>query len=118
MFFQISLYNSYFYFQVTLTQMVDHPFSLTVFEDKLYWSDWSGKEIKVCDKFTGKDQKSLVRESKSRVYGMQIFHPSLFQAQVFHLIKIIIIPTSFSIAIYTFRNQTLVKNQRAVIYVY
>lgn len=70
-------------FQIVLTQSVDHPFSVTVFEDKLYWSDWSGKEIKVCNKYTGKDRKSLVHESKSRVYGMQIFHPSLFMSQVY-----------------------------------
>jgi len=55
---------------------------VAVFEDKLYWSDWSGEEIRVCNKFTGKDYKSLVRESRSRVYGMQIFHPSLFTTQV------------------------------------
>ncbi|VVC34061.1 Hypothetical protein CINCED_3A006126 [Cinara cedri] len=67
--------------RVVITESVDHPFSVTVFENKLYWSDWSGKEIKVCDKFTGKDRKSLVHETHSRVYGMQIFHPSLFKSQ-------------------------------------
>lgn len=71
-------------FQIVVTQSVDHPFSVTVFEDKLYWSDWSGKEIKVCNKYTGKDRKSLVHENKSRIYGMQIFHPSLFKSQVLY----------------------------------
>lgn len=68
--------------QKILTQSLDHPFSVTVFEDKLYWSDWSGKEIKVCNKFTGKNRKSLIRERNNRIYGMQIFHPSLFKPQV------------------------------------
>ncbi|XP_025205329.1 vitellogenin receptor [Melanaphis sacchari] len=68
--------------KVIVTEYVDHPFSVTVFEDKLYWSDWTGKEIKVCNKFTGKDSKSLVRENKSRVYGMQISHSSLFESQM------------------------------------
>lgn len=72
---------------MVVTEYVDHPFSVAVFEDKLYWSDWTGKEIKVCNKFTGKDSKALVRENKSRVYGMQIFHSSLFESQVLYGFK-------------------------------
>ncbi|XP_050441147.1 vitellogenin receptor [Adelges cooleyi] len=66
--------------RTVVTESVDHPFSVIVFEDKLYWSDWSGKEIKVCNKFTGRDCRSVVREAKTRIYGMQIYHPSLFKA--------------------------------------
>lgn len=78
-----------------VTQSVDHPFSLIVFEDKLYWSDWSGREIRTCNKFTGKDRKSLVRESKSRIYGMQVFHPSLFKTRVYIIIIINLCSFSF-----------------------
>lgn len=69
---------------MVVTEYVDHPYSVTVFEDKLYWSDWSSKVIKVCNKFTGKDSKTLIRENKNRVYGMQINHPSLFESQVLY----------------------------------
>lgn len=79
-----SVFKSMLMLQVILTQSVDHPFSITIFEDKLFWSDWSGREIKVCNKFTGKNQKSLIRERKNKIYGMQIFHPSLFKSQVIY----------------------------------
>lgn len=87
-----------------------------MFEDKLYWSDWSGKEIKVCNKFTGKDRKSLIRETKSRVYGMQIFHPSLFKPQVLYISNIK--NYNFLHKFLIFSYQIHVKKRNAAICVY
>ncbi|XP_067215014.1 vitellogenin receptor-like [Linepithema humile] len=42
-----------------LHSTVEHAISLAVFENKLYWSDWESKTIQTCDKFSGKDWKTL-----------------------------------------------------------
>lgn len=57
---------------------VDHPFSIAVFEGLLYWSDWDGKQIEACNKFTGKDRRIIVREKNNRVYGIHIYHPAIY----------------------------------------
>jgi len=59
-----------------LDQKVMHPFSLAVFEDTLYWSDWKNKAIQSCNKFTGKDEKNLVKEADIRPMGISVYHPS------------------------------------------
>jgi hypothetical protein len=46
---------------VVLDSYVRHPFSLSVFEDTIYWSDWSRKEIKSCNQFNGKNRKVPVK---------------------------------------------------------
>nr|QJD20828.1 vitellogenin receptor [Liposcelis entomophila] len=60
-----------------LEKSVTHPFSIAVFEDMLYWSDWRGREIQMCNKFTGKNHSSVVKEKKSNIYGVHIYHPAL-----------------------------------------
>ncbi|CAL7944547.1 unnamed protein product [Xylocopa violacea] len=52
------------------------PFSLAVFENKLYWSDWISNSIQSCNKFTGKDWKILVN-TNSTIYGIHIYHSVL-----------------------------------------
>lgn len=52
------------------------PFSLAVFEDKLYWSDKASKTIQSCNKFTGKDWKIVV-ETNSTISGIDIYHSVL-----------------------------------------
>ena len=54
-----------------------HPFSLAVFEDTLYWSDWQSREIQSCNKYTGKNLTTLVKEAKVVPYGLFIYHPLL-----------------------------------------
>nr|XP_006817539.1 PREDICTED: low-density lipoprotein receptor-related protein 2-like [Saccoglossus kowalevskii] len=39
---------------------VPHPFSLTLFEDRLYWTDWTKGSIESINKFTGQDLKVIV----------------------------------------------------------
>ena len=63
--------------RVVLQDVVKHPFSVAVFEDTLYWSEWQAKEIQSCNKFTGKNLTTLVKESSLHPMGIQIYHPIL-----------------------------------------
>lgn len=57
-----------------------HPYAIAIFENKLYWSDWHTKSIETCDKFTGKEHHTVVREQRDLlIYGLHIFHPVLHQ---------------------------------------
>lgn len=49
-----------------IDDIVKHPFGLAVFQDRIYWSDWETLSIESCDKFTGKNHRTLVQ-------GEQIF---------------------------------------------
>lgn len=52
-----------------------NPFSLSIFDNRIYWSDWSGSDIRTCDKNTGNDTKIIMRTEN--IYGIHIYHPSL-----------------------------------------
>lgn len=67
---------NYYFLQVILRNFDRHPYSIAVFEMKLYWSDWNDVSIFSCDKFTGKDIKKLVNET-SEIYGLAVYHPAL-----------------------------------------
>jgi len=61
-----------------ILDMIDkHPFSLAVFEDSLYWSDWALQEIVSCNKFNGKNFRTLVKEAGIQPMGITIAHPLL-----------------------------------------
>ncbi|XP_032691228.1 vitellogenin receptor-like isoform X2 [Odontomachus brunneus] len=62
--------------RIVLNEFIQHPFSLAVFENKLYWSDWTEKTIQSCNKFTGKDWKIITRSSNIP-YGIHIDHLAL-----------------------------------------
>ena len=50
-----------FYIRVVLfsTGLLKHPFSLTVFEDLVYWSDWHTHAIYQANKFNGSDATAV-----------------------------------------------------------
>ncbi|KAJ9573514.1 hypothetical protein L9F63_009078, partial [Diploptera punctata] len=67
--------------RVILKDVVKHPYSLSVFGDKLYWSDWHGSDIQSCNKFTGKDHKVVLREHAGKyIYGVHVYHPALMHS--------------------------------------
>lgn len=47
--------------KIILNSGVSHIFSLTVYEDMMYWSDWETKSIYKAHKFTGANVTSLVQ---------------------------------------------------------
>jgi len=62
-----------------LKDVVKHPYAIAVFEDTLYWSDWHGRDIQACNKFTGKDHRVIIRENSEGnfIYGVHIYHPAM-----------------------------------------
>lgn len=56
-----------------------HPFAIAVFEDTLYWSDWHGRDIQACNKFTGKNHHVLIREKTKGnfIYDVHVYHPAM-----------------------------------------
>ncbi|PSN38293.1 hypothetical protein C0J52_19350 [Blattella germanica] len=64
---------------IILQNEVKHPYSIAVFEDTLYWSDWQGHDIQACNKFTGKNHRVVVREKSKKkfIYGIHVYHPAM-----------------------------------------
>lgn len=75
--------------QVILKEAVKHPFSIAVFEDTLYWSDWTNVQIERCNKFTGKNHTSFIKEKRSR----EDKNKHLFHGASFNFLKIALLDT-------------------------
>ena len=58
-----------------------HPFSVAVFEDTIYWSDYGLRDIQSCHKFTGENHKVVVKSARLQTYGIQIVHELLEPAK-------------------------------------
>ena len=55
---------------------VAHPFALSVFEDEIYWTDWSSDAIRKAHKHTGEDYSQVALGLKSPM-DIKIYHPSI-----------------------------------------
>ena len=51
-----------------------HPFSITVFEDYMYWSEWKNMAIHKANKFTGDEPVELTADSQG-IMGIEMYHP-------------------------------------------
>lgn len=58
-----------------LNDALKHPYGIAVFDDQIYWSDWETLSIQSCNKFTGKDRKTVVRDKK--MYDIHIYNSAL-----------------------------------------
>jgi len=56
------------------TANIHHIFSLTVFENWIYWSDWETKTVEKCDKYSGLNQ-TTVSKLIHRPMDVKVFHP-------------------------------------------
>ena len=54
-----------------------HPFSIALFEDTIFWSDWGTKDIRSVNKFTGKNETVILKEASVTPMGITIYHPVL-----------------------------------------
>jgi len=61
--------------RIVFKQTVQHPFSLAVFEDSLFWSDWQNQQIHSCSKFNGDDHTIITNEQE--LHGIHVYHPLL-----------------------------------------
>jgi len=52
---------------------IQRPFAIAVFEDSLYWTDWSTNAIKSVDKWTGFNPKTLNIGAYS-VMDIKVYH--------------------------------------------
>lgn len=53
-----------------------HPFSITLFEDNLFWTDWKTNSVSMASKHNGSDAKELQRLPASRLFDIKVFHPN------------------------------------------
>ena len=55
---------------------LSNPYSLDVFENRIYWTDPVGHEVHSSEKFSGKNHTILLKEGSQRFSGIRINHPS------------------------------------------
>ncbi|XP_070536212.1 low-density lipoprotein receptor-related protein 4-like [Ptychodera flava] len=56
--------------RVLLTNLVTHPFGLTLYGNTLYWTDWQTMDIETANKNNGKERSSI----QSRMEGLMDIH--------------------------------------------
>jgi hypothetical protein len=54
--------------------IVKHPFSIDIFEDWIYWSDWESEAIHRMNKFNGEERTDILNEIYSPM-DIHIYHP-------------------------------------------
>ncbi|KAJ0171351.1 hypothetical protein K1T71_012901 [Dendrolimus kikuchii] len=60
-----------------------HPYSLSVFENTVYWSDWTSNTIQTKDKLhDNKAKREILLTLDSPVFGMHMYHPALMNNTV------------------------------------
>lgn len=64
--------------KVLFGDLMLHPFSLAVFEDTFYWTDWTRRTLESCNKFSGKNHKVMIKEASDNIpMGLHVYHPVL-----------------------------------------
>jgi len=56
------------------TTTLRHPFSIAVFEDFMYWSEWESRTIYRADKFTGQNETAITGSLGQLPMVIQIYH--------------------------------------------
>jgi hypothetical protein len=60
--------------QTVIQGTVAHVFSITLFEDYMYWSDWNHKAVEKANRFTGADRQ-ILKNLTHRPMDVQVYHP-------------------------------------------
>ena len=62
------------YVVLSSRQYIKHPFSITVFEDFVYWTDWETEAIHKTNKFTGNEVHNVAVNLYSPM-DIHVYHP-------------------------------------------
>lgn len=65
--------------KVIVQDRMFHPYSIAVFEDNIYWTDWKKYSLDTCNKFTGRNYSIVYKDYKAPVGVVHIFHPVLYK---------------------------------------
>lgn len=57
------------------TKSLGHPFSITMFGNNLYWTDWQTNSVSSANKYTGSDTRELQNLGPSRLFDIKVVHP-------------------------------------------
>lgn len=52
-----------------------HPFSISLYEDNVFWTDWKTNSVSMANKHSGSDARELQRLT-SRLFDIKVLHPS------------------------------------------
>lgn len=66
--------------RTVITKSVRHIFGLTIFEDFLYWTDWTNRTVEKANKFSGGNRSVILSFTHYRPMGIKIVHPLLQMA--------------------------------------
>lgn len=56
-------------------QSLGHPFSITLFDENLFWTDWKNNSVSMASKFDGTGVRE-VQKLPNRLFDIKVFHPS------------------------------------------
>ncbi|XP_067144345.1 low-density lipoprotein receptor-related protein 4-like [Centruroides vittatus] len=59
--------------QILIATDLPHPFGLTLYEDKVYWTDWENQSIQSANKLTGEERVTLLTDLDS-LMDIHVFH--------------------------------------------
>ena len=59
--------------RIILSENINHPFALTIFQSHIYWTDWHHNAINKANKFTG-EERSVVKENLYSPMDIHVHH--------------------------------------------
>ncbi|XP_067938218.1 low-density lipoprotein receptor-like isoform X1 [Watersipora subatra] len=65
------------------TENIKHPYSITAFENKLYWTDWAHRHIVSANKYTGGNITRVLGDLEQPM-DLKVFHPLSQQKSTNH----------------------------------
>ncbi len=76
---QRSFHQCFLYFRRIILSgrlQTPHPFSISVFENSIFWSDWTRMTVKKMNKYNGVDGVMTLAQDNTRTpYGITVIHP-------------------------------------------